>query len=56
MHYLSGPLNVEGAQPGDLLVVEICDIVPLPGEEWGFTGVLHYIHISIVLSKLCDMD
>ena len=39
VHYLSGPIDVEGAQPGDLLVVQICDIAALPGEEWGFTGV-----------------
>jgi formamidase len=47
VHYLSGPLEVEGAQPGDLLVVEICDIVPLPGEEWGFTGKIKATFIMI---------
>ncbi|TQE07223.1 hypothetical protein C1H46_007133 [Malus baccata] len=26
------------AQPGDLLVVEICNLGPLPGYEWGFTA------------------
>jgi acetamidase/formamidase len=31
VHYLSGPIDVTGAQPGDLLVVEICEIQPLPG-------------------------
>eukprot|EP00953_Heterococcus_sp_UTEX-ZZ885_P004647 3002-Heterococcus_DN1.PRE.4 len=30
VHYLSGPIDVTGAQPGDLLVVEICEIQPLP--------------------------
>ena len=39
VHYLSGPIDVEGAKPGDVLVVEICDVAPLPGEEWGFTGI-----------------
>ena len=39
VHYLSGPIDVEDAQPGDLMVVQICDIAALPGEEWGFTGV-----------------
>eukprot|EP00898_Chlorokybus_atmophyticus_P003375 jgi/Chlat1/4038/Chrsp26S04090 len=43
VHYLSGPIRVtdsEGvpAQPGDLLKVEICNLGPLPGDEWGFTG------------------
>eukprot|EP01135_Chromosphaera_perkinsii_P003013 Nk52_evm35s232 gene=Nk52_evmTU35s232 len=39
IHYLTGPVEVEGAEPGDLLVVDILDIAPLPGNEWGFTGV-----------------
>ncbi len=33
VHYLSGPFGVEGAEPGDLLVVDILDIGPLPGSE-----------------------
>ena len=42
-HHLSGPIRVTDAaglpaQPGDLLVVEICDLGPLPGDEWGYTG------------------
>lgn len=24
--------------PGDLLMVEICNLGPLPGDEWGFTA------------------
>ncbi len=39
VHYLSGPIGVEGAEPGDLLVVDILDIGTLPGSEWGFTGL-----------------
>ncbi|MDY6942049.1 MAG: formamidase [Pseudomonadota bacterium] len=39
VHYLSGPIGVEGAEPGDLLVVDILDIGTLPGSEWGFTGI-----------------
>jgi formamidase len=41
VHYLAGPIFVEGAEPGDLLVVDICDIGMLPGPEgqYGFTGV-----------------
>ncbi|XP_058765396.1 uncharacterized protein LOC131638865 isoform X1 [Vicia villosa] len=43
VHYLSGPIRVvdnEGlpALPGDLLAVEICNLGPLPGDEWGFTA------------------
>jgi formamidase len=42
-HHLSGPIRVTDsagvpAKPGDLLVVEICDLGPLPGDEWGYTG------------------
>lgn len=44
VHNLSGPFRVEDkegkpAMPGDLLVVEICDLGPLMGYEWGFTGI-----------------
>jgi len=39
VHYLSGPFRVEGASPGDILVVHILDVAPLPGHEWGFTGI-----------------
>ena len=38
VHYLSGPIAVETAEPGDLLKVEILHLGPLPGDEWGFTG------------------
>lgn len=39
VHYLSGPVAVRGAQPGDILVVDIIDIGPLPGHEWGYTCI-----------------
>jgi len=39
VHYLSGPIGVEGAEPGDLLVVNILDIGTLPSSDWGFTGI-----------------
>lgn len=38
--YLSGPVAVSGARPGDLLAVDILDIDPLPGAEWGYTAIL----------------
>ena len=38
VHYLSGPIAVEGAEPSDILVVDILDIGALPDSEWGFTG------------------
>src|SRR5215813_13452890 len=46
VHMLSGPLGVEGAEPGDLLVVDLLDLGPVPqqvgsapGQGWGYTGV-----------------
>jgi formamidase len=38
VHFLSGPIGVKGAEPGDLLVVEILDIGAKPDSEWGFNG------------------
>lgn len=39
IHYLSGPIAIEGAEPGDLLVVDILDVRPHEEQPWGFTGV-----------------
>ena len=47
VHKLSGPFAVEGARPGDLLVVDILDVGPIPqedsgplaGQGWGYTGI-----------------
>jgi len=47
VHALSGPFAVEGAEPGDLLMVDILDVGPLPqedsgplaGQGWGYTGI-----------------
>lgn len=47
VHALSGPVAIEGAAPGDLLVVDILDVGPLPqedsgplaGQGWGYTGI-----------------
>lgn len=39
IHYLTGPFEIESAEPGDLLVVDIQDVQPLPDQPWGFTGV-----------------
>ncbi|WP_190813128.1 formamidase [Saccharopolyspora pogona] len=45
-HMLSGPIGVEGAEPGDLLVVDVLELGPVPqeigeapGQGWGYTGV-----------------
>lgn len=47
VHKLSGPFAVEGVSPGDLLVVDILDVGPIPqedsgplaGQGWGYTGI-----------------
>ena len=47
VHVLSGPFRVEGAKPGDLLMVDILDIGPcetedpkgISGQGWGYTGI-----------------
>jgi hypothetical protein len=41
IHYLSGPFDIEGAAPGDILLVEIQDVQPFQDQPWGFTGVFH---------------
>jgi len=45
-HVLSGPIGVRGAEPGDLLVIDILDLGPvpqvvgdLPGQGWGYSGI-----------------
>lgn len=38
VHFLSGPIGVEGAEPGDLLVVDFLDIGAFPASQWGFNG------------------
>jgi formamidase len=52
-HMLSGPIGIRGAEPGDLLVVDILDLGPCPppqetgpapGQGWGYTGVFAKIN------------
>lgn len=38
VHFLSGPIEVRGAEPGDLLEVDIMDIGTLADSQWGFNG------------------
>lgn len=41
VHYLSGPFEIETAEPGDVLLVEIQDVQPFQDHPWGFTGIFH---------------
>jgi formamidase len=47
-HMLSGPIEIQGAEAGDLLCVDILDLGPCqppqeygdaPGQGWGYTGI-----------------
>src|SRR5262249_31009999 len=38
-HHLFGPIEVQGAEPGDMLVVDVLDIGAHRGHEWGYTGI-----------------
>ncbi|KAG5335257.1 hypothetical protein C0989_001680, partial [Termitomyces sp. Mn162] len=38
-HYISGPIGVEGAKPGDCLVIEILDVNYFENMPWGYTGI-----------------
>jgi formamidase len=38
VHFLSGPVGVKGAEPGDLLVVDLLDVGAKPESQWGFNG------------------
>jgi formamidase len=35
IHYLSGPFEIETAEPGDVLLVEIMDVQPHQEHPWG---------------------
>ncbi|AWB84440.1 formamidase [Corynebacterium liangguodongii] len=59
-HQLSGPFRIEGAKPGDLLVVDLIDVGPLSesdspgelaGEGWGYTGIFAAKHGGGFLSE-----
>ncbi|KAF5359715.1 hypothetical protein D9756_002920 [Leucocoprinus leucothites] len=39
VHNLSGPIAVEGTEPGDCLIVDILDVTPFEKMPWGFTGI-----------------
>ncbi|RJE21369.1 formamidase [Aspergillus sclerotialis] len=41
IHYLSGPFDIDTAEPGDILLVEIQDVQPFQDAPWGFGGVFH---------------
>jgi len=38
-HMLSGPFAINGAEPGDILIVDILDMGPFQEHGWGYTGI-----------------
>lgn len=44
IHNLSGPIAVEGAKTGDVLVVDILDVTPFPDMQWGYTGIFESVY------------
>ena len=54
VHYLSGPITVEGAQPGDLLKVEFLNLGPLDDDEWvSRICMLNLIYCFILPNHRC---
>ena len=51
VHYLSGPFGVEGAEPGDLMVVDILDIGYLEDSQWGFNAIFAHENGGGFLTK-----
>ncbi|SFG07435.1 formamidase [Halopelagius inordinatus] len=65
VHYLAGPVHVNGAEPGDLLKVDFHDMGPLNGRsEFGFTGTFSQQngggfltdHFSDAAKSIWDLD
>ena len=57
VHVLTGPIHVTGAEPGDVLKVEVVDLMPRPNADgktygsnaaawWGFQARSNKVHLS----------
>src|SRR3989442_1475137 len=63
VHFLSGPIGVKGAEPGDLLVVDLLDVGPLKESLWGFNGFFSRKngggfltdHFPLAQKSICDI-
>lgn len=40
-HFMTGPVHVRGARPGDVLQVDILEATPM--QDWGFTAILPFL-------------
>ena len=52
IHYLSGPFEIETAEPGDILIVEIQDVQPVSSPSpVPFSGIIRNCPSQIVSSR-----
>ena len=49
IHYLSGPFEIETAEPGDVLLVEIMDVQPFEDTPWGLSVLSSRIHPFLLI-------
>jgi formamidase len=49
IHYLSGPFEIETAEPGDVLLVEIMDVQPFEDAPWGLLVLSSLIHPFLLI-------
>ncbi len=40
-HFMTGPVHVRGAKPGDVLQVDILEATPM--QDWGFTAIMPFL-------------
>jgi formamidase len=52
IHNLSGPFEIKGTEPGDVLVVDILDVTPFPHCTWGFTGIVSDVSKGLTWGEL----
>jgi formamidase len=53
IHYLTGPFEIETAEPGDVLIVDIQDVQPFEDHLWGFTGIFDKGNGGGFLDEVC---
>lgn len=54
VHVLTGPIYVCGAEPGDVLQIDILDLKPRPNPSTGKTyGMCEYFTCAKVITALC---
>ncbi len=49
IHYLSGPFEIDTAEPGDVLLVEIMDVQPFEDSPWGLSVLSSHIHSLLLI-------